>query len=50
MSGAIGRPLTPGKHGGAHREATSYVKIFVLIGVEEIDGCLYAQSWWCREV
>ncbi|MNP57721.1 hypothetical protein D3C76_1525750 [compost metagenome] len=19
-----------------------------LTGVEDIDGCLYAQSWWCR--
>ena len=23
---------------------------FTLSGLEEIDGCLYAQSWWCREV
>jgi hypothetical protein len=23
---------------------------FPLSGLEEIDGCLYAQSWWCREV
>lgn len=22
---------------------------FTLSGLEEIDGCLYAQSWWCRE-
>ncbi|KPZ26936.1 MULTISPECIES: hypothetical protein [Pseudomonas syringae group] len=21
---------------------------FVLSGVEYIDGCAYAQSWWCR--
>jgi hypothetical protein len=23
---------------------------FTLSGLEEIDGCLYAQSWWCRDV
>ncbi|MNL08964.1 hypothetical protein D3C87_1297090 [compost metagenome] len=23
---------------------------FTLSGLEEIDDCLYAQSWWCREV
>lgn len=23
---------------------------FTLSGLEEIDGVLYAQSWWCREV
>ncbi|WP_025131246.1 hypothetical protein [Pseudomonas sp. PH1b] len=23
---------------------------FVLSGIEYIDGCAYAQSWWCREV
>jgi hypothetical protein len=23
---------------------------FTLSGLEEIDGCLYAQSWWCREI
>lgn len=23
---------------------------FVLSGIEIIDGCAYAQSWWCREV
>lgn len=23
---------------------------FTLSGLEEVDGCLYAQSWWCREV
>ncbi|MFJ3371001.1 hypothetical protein [Pseudomonas sp. NPDC086251] len=22
---------------------------FVLSGIEYIDGCAYAQSWWCRE-
>ena len=22
---------------------------FVLTGIEYIDGCAYAQSWWCRE-
>jgi hypothetical protein len=22
---------------------------FILSGVEEVDGALYAQSWWCRE-
>ncbi|EIK96037.1 hypothetical protein PMM47T1_13795 [Pseudomonas sp. M47T1] len=22
---------------------------FVLSGVEEVDGVMYAQSWWCRE-
>lgn len=22
---------------------------FVLSGIEIIDGCAYAQSWWCRE-
>jgi hypothetical protein len=22
---------------------------FVLSGIEYIDGCVYAQSWWCRE-
>lgn len=22
---------------------------FVLSGIEHIDGCAYAQSWWCRE-
>lgn len=22
---------------------------FTLSGLEEIDGCLYAKSWWCRE-
>jgi hypothetical protein len=22
---------------------------FVLSGIEYIDGCGYAQSWWCRE-
>jgi hypothetical protein len=22
---------------------------FVLSGVEYIDGCAYAQSWWCRQ-
>lgn len=22
---------------------------FTLSGLEEIDGVLYAQSWWCRE-
>ena len=22
---------------------------FVLSGIEFIDGCAYAQSWWCRE-
>lgn len=22
---------------------------FVLAGIEYIDGCAYAQSWWCRE-
>jgi hypothetical protein len=22
---------------------------FVLNGIEYIDGCAYAQSWWCRE-
>jgi hypothetical protein len=21
---------------------------FVLSGIEYIDGCAYAQSWWCR--
>lgn len=21
---------------------------FVLSGIEIIDGCAYAQSWWCR--
>lgn len=21
---------------------------FVLTGIEYIDGCAYAQSWWCR--
>ncbi|MNX71212.1 hypothetical protein D3C86_1025180 [compost metagenome] len=21
---------------------------FVLSGIEFIDGCAYAQSWWCR--
>ena len=23
---------------------------FVLSGIEYIDGCAYAQSWWCRLV
>jgi hypothetical protein len=23
---------------------------FTISGLEEIDGCLYAQSWYCREV
>ncbi|MFJ3412302.1 hypothetical protein BS643_18090 [Pseudomonas protegens] len=23
---------------------------FVLSGIEYIDGCAYAQSWWCRAV
>ena len=23
---------------------------FTLSGLEEVDGCQYAQSWWCREV
>jgi hypothetical protein len=22
---------------------------FVLSGIEYVDGCAYAQSWWCRE-
>ncbi|WP_411378803.1 hypothetical protein [Pseudomonas sp. MPB26] len=22
---------------------------FVLSGIEYIDGCAYAQSWWCRQ-
>lgn len=22
---------------------------FVLAGIEYIDGCAYAQSWWCRQ-
>lgn len=22
---------------------------FVLSGIEYIEGCAYAQSWWCRE-
>lgn len=22
---------------------------FVLSGIEIIDGCAYAQSWWCRQ-
>ncbi|WP_256350018.1 hypothetical protein [Pseudomonas sp. P7759] len=22
---------------------------FVLSGIEFIDGCAYAQTWWCRE-
>lgn len=22
---------------------------FVLSGIEVVDGCAYAQSWWCRE-
>jgi len=22
---------------------------FVLSGIEYIDGCAYAQAWWCRE-
>jgi len=22
--------------------------VFVLSGIEYIDGCAYAQSWWCR--
>lgn len=22
---------------------------FVLSGIEFIDGCAYAQSWWCRQ-
>ncbi len=22
---------------------------FILSGLEEVDGALYAQSWWCRE-
>jgi len=22
---------------------------FVLTGIEHLDGCAYAQSWWCRE-
>ncbi|RMU62856.1 hypothetical protein ALP25_101568 [Pseudomonas syringae pv. syringae] len=21
---------------------------FVLSGIEYVDGCAYAQSWWCR--
>ena len=24
------------------------VTVFVLSGIEYIDGCAYAQSWWCR--
>ncbi|WP_226488943.1 hypothetical protein [Pseudomonas sp. B20] len=23
---------------------------FVLSGIEYIDGCAYAQSWWCRHI
>lgn len=23
---------------------------FVLSGIEYIDGCAYAQSWWCRHM
>lgn len=23
---------------------------FTLSGIEEVDGCFYAQSWWCRPV
>lgn len=22
---------------------------FVLSGIEYVDGCAYAQSWWCRQ-
>lgn len=23
---------------------------FVLTGIEYIEGCAYAQSWWCRDI
>jgi hypothetical protein len=45
-------PLDP-EHLPQLRDATlsSMVPLgFVLSGIEYIDGCAYAQSWWCREV
>lgn len=38
------RPLLDARVSGMATNA------FTLSGLEEIDGCLYAQSWWCREI
>lgn len=46
----VGMPLEPDPLPQLLDAALSGMAVtgFVLSGIEYIDGCAYAQSWWCR--
>lgn len=47
----VGMPLDPDPLPPLFDSALARMAVtgFVLSGIEFIDGCAYAQSWWCRE-
>lgn len=44
--------IGPGEIPPLHEAVLSWMAPsgFVLSGLEEEGGCLYAQSWWCRSI